>query len=498
MALWGWSPVIADGLAGLAVAIDGLELLEGNPRRGDIEAVARSLDLFGQRKPIVATRDGVVIAGNHTLAAARQLGWPEIAVVWVDDDEATAKAYALADNRTHDLGGYDAEALAALISEVAGYEDELLFASTGYTADDLTLLLAATTTPASVAADVDEAEAAGDVDPAVVVVTHPGDVWQLGPHRLVCGDCRDAGVVAALLEGRRVNVAFTSPPYAEQRDYDPASGFVPIPPELYVDWFAPVAANVATHLAADGSWFVNIKPAADGLDTELYVHDLVAAHARRWGWHFATEFCWERAGVPKAVRRRFKNQFEPIYQFTRGEWKVRPDNVKHVSTAAIYAQGRGSGNNGWAGRQGSGGVIDQGRRRRPHDPAKVMPGTAAKAQGTNRSSIGEGVELGFAFPGNRIPTFTGTHTATGHAAAFPVGLPAWFVRAFSDAGDVVFDPFAGSGSTILAAHAEHRVGFGVELSAAYCDLICRRWQAVTDIAPTRAGEVVDFSVAAPA
>ena len=111
--------MIAADLRALAIPVADLHLMPGNPRRGDVDAVARSLSAFGQRKPIVVRRgDNVVIAGNHTLRAARQLGWPEIAAVWVDDDDATAKAFSLADNRTAELGGYDDAELAALIGEV--------------------------------------------------------------------------------------------------------------------------------------------------------------------------------------------------------------------------------------------------------------------------------------------------------------------------------------------------------------------------------------------
>jgi ParB-like chromosome segregation protein Spo0J len=129
--------VIADDLATLATSVDDLELLDGNPRRGDIDAVARSLDRFGQRKPIVARRsDRQVIAGNHTLQAARKLGWSEIAVVWVDDDEVTAKAFALADNRTAELGDYDDQLLAELVASVKE-ADEALLADAGWFGDDL-------------------------------------------------------------------------------------------------------------------------------------------------------------------------------------------------------------------------------------------------------------------------------------------------------------------------------------------------------------------------
>jgi DNA modification methylase len=92
---------------------------------------------------------------------------------------------------------------------------------------------------------------------------------------------------------------------------------------------------------------------------------------------------------------------------------------------------------------------------------------------------------GQAYPGNRLPTFAGTHEAVGHAAAYPVGLPAFLTRLYTDAGDVVYDPFCGSGSTLLAARHTGRIGYGIELSPAYCDMICRRWHRATGDIPTR-------------
>lgn len=134
--------MIAADLLPLAVDISELELFPGNPRQGAVDAIARSLNAFEQRKPIVATRAGVVVAGNHTLLAARQLGWDQIAVVWVDDDETTANAYNLADNRTADLGTYDTTALAELIRSVQDADAELLTAIS-YDAGDLDDFLAA-------------------------------------------------------------------------------------------------------------------------------------------------------------------------------------------------------------------------------------------------------------------------------------------------------------------------------------------------------------------
>jgi DNA modification methylase len=87
-----------------------------------------------------------------------------------------------------------------------------------------------------------------------------------------------------------------------------------------------------------------------------------------------------------------------------------------------------------------------------------------------------------AFPGNRVPQFRETHTATGHTAAFPVGLPAFFVQAYSDPGDLIFDPFLGSATTIVAAEKTGRIGCGTELSPKYV-AVCLERLAILGLTP---------------
>ena len=198
--------MIAADLVPLAFAVDTLRLLPGNPRRGNIEAVRRSLETFGQRKPIVARRsDRVVIAGNHTLQAAQALGWSEIAVVWVDDDDTTSKAFALADNRTAELGDYDEAALAELIGQVGSVDPELLVAS-GWDASAVQDL----------ANRVEQIELPVDVDDVptyVPAVSKLGDVWILGNHRVMCGDSTKSNDMNNLMLGKIANMVFTDPPY---------------------------------------------------------------------------------------------------------------------------------------------------------------------------------------------------------------------------------------------------------------------------------------------
>jgi DNA modification methylase len=501
-----------------------------------VAQIAESMERFGVTTPVLVDDDGVLIYGHARYRAAQMLGYSELPVCvangWSEDEK---KAYRLADNALAENSTWDLPLLKAEIGElsVAGFDLSLL----GFPELKLVEFMA---DPSS------EPELEPELPPLPKnPVTKRGDIWVLGPHKILCGDCRVPADVDVLLGGVTINVAVTSPPYAEQRDYDETSGFRPIPPDEYVDWFQLVAENVATHLAPDGSWFVNIKPSANGLDTDLYVFDLVLAHVRKWGWHFATEFCWERNGVPKSVTRRFKNQFEPVYQFARGDWKMRPRAVMHPSENVPIPFGAGAGQTSWKSAQGGNGPMfgraagrfnarppgrrsghpndeklqgktdwNQNRRGRAHAEGPTtasklqgIPGaygrdvkkrggfpTAEGSQGTNWQSNGnplgipiEEIGEGMAYPGNRLPSYIATHEATGHAAAFPVGLPAFFIKAYSDASDVIYDPFLGSGSTLIAAHQNDRIGLGMELSAAYVDVAVERWQRLTGGKATRIG-----------
>lgn len=131
---------VVEGLWPLVVRIDTLVPMEGNPRRGDVEAVRRSLQEFKQRKPIVAMADGTITAGHHMHAAAVMLGWEYVAAVFEDEDPVRARAFALADNRTSDLGRYDNELLVASLQQVRDADLSLLEA-TSFTPEDIEDLL---------------------------------------------------------------------------------------------------------------------------------------------------------------------------------------------------------------------------------------------------------------------------------------------------------------------------------------------------------------------
>jgi DNA modification methylase len=463
------------------VRLDQVQLAPRNPKGHHGEGIAQSINHHGFAElPLLDERTGRLVAGHgrhEQLAAMHSAGHKPPDGVRVDDDgtwhmpiirgwasrsDADAEAYLIGSNQWTIAGGWNDGDLAAVLGELA--EQDLL-ELTGFTNDDLDALLAG---PGGVVELPPAARTDPDAvpEPPVEPVTKPGDVWLLGPHRIICGDCRDHDTVAKVMDSASINVAFTSPPYASQRTYDRTSGFQPIPPDEYSDWFEDVQANVRAHLADDGSWFVNIKAHAENGQRHLYVNDLTVAHVRRWRWWFVDEFAWVNThnGVPGGWTNRFKNAWEPVFHYSLGRHKL--DALANGEDTEFNFSYR---------------------------PTTPKSSTGSGFVGT---STGRDFEPGVARPSNVLHIAAAAGEAGGvHSAPFPVKLPAWFIRAYSDPGDTVFDPFMGSGSTLIAAHNEDRVGYGVEISPAYCDVSCRRFQEHTGIVPVLAatGQEHDFT-----
>jgi len=311
--------------------IDLLVPFARNPRthsEAQVAQIAASIAEFGFNAPLLVDSKSGIIAGHGRLLAARKLGLTEVPVIVLDHlGETQRRAFAIADNRLGELSGWDDELLALELKGLvdAGFDATL----TGFDDSEVAALVAA------LEGGEQEAEPDEEIPEAPAqAVTQPGDLWLMGPHRLLCGDCRDSVVVARLLEGRQANVVVTSPPYATQREYDPASGFRPVRPEDYLQWYQAVAANLASVLAADGSYFLNIKEHCEDGQRHLYVKDLTIAHVRQWGWRFVDEFCWRKTdnGVPGGWNNRFKNAWEPVFRYSKlGSIKFRPDAVSHPS-----------------------------------------------------------------------------------------------------------------------------------------------------------------------
>lgn len=279
-----------------------------------------------------------------------------------------------------------------------------------------------------------------------------GDIWQMGNHRLICGDCREPETWKRLLDGQKVNGVFTSPPYAEQRKKQ----YGGVPADKYVEWWEAVQENVRAALADDGSFFVNIKPHSEKKQRSLYVFDLILAMVRQYEWLLIDELCWKHWGYPQGIVNKFKNCFEPIYHFgMTTDIKIRPDNVLQD-------------------------FKDKEKPKRDLEKYGAQRNYSPTQSGTN-IKLATMVGRNTALPGNviEIPQDAGflrdDTIKDIHSATFPIKLPTFFIKAYSDPNDIWLDPFCGSGTTIIAANNEGRIGYGIEKLEKYCAVILQRY-----------------------
>jgi DNA modification methylase len=191
-----------------SVPLTDIALDPANVRQHDernLDAIRGSLARFGQQKPIVVDRQGVIRAGNGTYLAAKALGWPTINVVRTDLEGIEAASYAIADNRTSDLSDFDQKALVALLSSLQA--DDALD-GIGFDVSDLDEIRDGLL--ASLGGDVVEDEPPAPPDAAT---SRRGDVWILGRHRLMCGDSASVEDLDRLLAGAQIHLVNMDPPY---------------------------------------------------------------------------------------------------------------------------------------------------------------------------------------------------------------------------------------------------------------------------------------------
>jgi DNA modification methylase len=421
-----------------------------NPRThhdAQIAKIAASIVEYGWTNPILIDGDNGIIAGHGRLAAARKLGLDQVPVIELAHlTVAQKRALVIADNRLALDAGWDEEMLALELAELSesGYD----LALTGFDSSELERLLSAPLMDDALEAtdsdqDLEGPNAADEVpDAPVVAVSRPGDVWAIGQHRLICGDATDRAVVAALMQGDTAHLCFTSPPYGNQRDY--TSGGI-------ADWDG-LMRGVFSQLpmAPTGQVLVNL-----GLihrDNEVIPYwDAWLGWMRQQGWRRFAWYVWDQGpGMPGDWAGRFAPSFEFVFHFNRESRK--PNKIVPCKHAGQESHLRADGSStAMRGKDGEvGGWTHKGLptqdTRIPDSVIRVM---------RHKGKIGVGLD---------------------HPAVFPVALPQFVIEAYTDAGDIVFEPFGGSGTTMLAAERTGRVCRSVEIAPEYVDVAIKRFQ----------------------
>ncbi len=256
--------------------------------------------------------------------------------------------------------------------------------------------------------------------------------------QILHGDCEQ---VLAQLPANCVDLIFTSPPYADQRK----NTYGGVRPDNYVEWFLPKARQFYRVLKPTGTFVLNIKERVVNGERHTYVMELILA-MRREGWLWTEEFIWHKKNsYPGKWPNRFRDNWERLIQFN----KQRHFNMYQEAVMVPVGD--------WAKTR----LANLSETDRIRDESDVGSGFG--------KNVSNWVGRDKVYPNNVI------HMATecanrNHSAAFPLDLPNWFIKLFTEAGDTVLDPFIGSGTTALAAAEMGRHYIGIDLSNDYVAL----------------------------
>jgi DNA modification methylase len=415
--------------------IGSIRPYENNPRlnAAAVDAVARSIQEFGFRQPIVVDEAGVIIVGHTRYKAALKLGLTEVPVhVAVGLSPAQAKAYRIADNQTAQLSGWDDDKLVQELAQLQELDFDV--ALTGFSAEDLQRLLAPVTAALTDPDDIPE--------PPDEALTQPGDVWSLGPHRLLCGDSSKADDVDRLLDGAAIHLVNTDPPYNVKVE--------------------PRSNNA---LAAGLSSFAGTTP-HQGFDVERHPEKAPSTHHKL-----------------RAKDRPLLNDFVSEEEFGRllTAW--------FGNMARVLLPGRGFYIFG-----GYANIANYPAVLKAHDlyMSQTIIWDKQHPVLTRKDFMGAHEWCFYGWKLGAAHQFFGPNNATDlwsikkvnpqsmiHLTEKPVELATRALEYSSRRGEHVLDLFGGSGSTLIAAEQTGRTAFLMELDPLYCDVIVQRYENFT-------------------
>ncbi|EFI16022.1 DNA modification methylase [Bacteroidetes oral taxon 274 str. F0058] len=239
-----------------------------------------------------------------------------------------------------------------------------------------------------------------------------------------------------------IDLIITSPPYADQRK----KTYGGIPPNKYVEWFLSISEQLLRVLKPSGTFILNIKEKVSQGERSTYVIELVL-EMKKQGWLWTEEFIWHKKNsFPGKWSNRFRDSWERLLQFNKNKkFNMYQDAVKIPI-------------GDWA----------SDRLKKLSDVDKI------RDNAKNGSGFGKKVSnwLGkdMVYPSNVLYLATECNNKK-HSAAFPESLPEWFIKLFTQEGDIVLDPFVGSGTTLSVAYRLNRKSIGIEIIPQYIEVI---------------------------
>lgn len=377
--------------------------------QAQIDQLMVAIARYGWTAPVLVDETGMILAGHGRVLAAKRLGLATVPVMTAAGwDDAQKRAYILADNKIAANAGWDKDLLAGELEHLLATLPEIDLGDLGFRKGELDRLLPDVHIEGRTDPDTPTAPKS-DRPP----VSRRGDIWLLGDHRLMCGDCTVGEHVDAVLAGERPKLMVTDPPYGV--DYDP-------------DWrnradeLGWTKGGIASGTSERATGQVENDARADWRQAwELYAGDVA------YVWHGALHSSEVEASL-RAVK------FEPRAQI-------------------IWAKERF--------------VVSRGHYHWQHEPCwYVVREGAANTWHGDRSQA-------------TLWTIAHRKSETGHGTQKPVECMRRPIVNSSQAGDAVYEPFSGSGTTIIAAEMTGRRCRAIEISPAYVDVAVRRWEDFT-------------------
>ena len=385
--------------------------------RKQIRQIADSIERFGFTNPILIDNDNVVLAGHGRLAAAQLLGMAEVPCLRIQDmTSAQKRAYVIADNKLALNAGWDEQLLAEELEALLSLDEGFDISCTGFSISEVDSLIAGKSVEEDGNPDDDKL-------PAVAPPRcKPGDIWQLGGHRLICGNALDPFAVEALMDGAKARMVFTDPPYnvpieghvsglgkVKHREFAMASGEMSKP--QFTGFLKESLQQLVRHSLGGSIHFVCMdwrhmaEVLAAGEDVYSELKNLIV---------------WSKDNG--GMGTFYRSRHELIFAFKNG-------TAPHVNSFELGQFGRYR-TNVW------------------------------QYKGVNTLKAGRQEELEL------------------HPTVKPVQMIADAIKDVSGRGEIVLDLFGGSGSTLIAAHKTGRIAYLCEIDPLYCDRIIARWEAL--------------------